>query len=50
MTADSRSVGRRNYGGAASTSVSRKDKRDASTIRKERIQAVKDDNEKQVLN
>ena len=34
---DSRSVGRRNAGNAASTSVGRKDKRDASTIRKERV-------------
>ena len=34
---DSRSQGRRNVQGAASTSVGRKDKRDASAIRKERI-------------
>lgn len=46
---DNRSIGRRNVHGTMSTSVGRKDNRDASS-RKERIQAVKDEKERQVLN
>ena len=48
---DSRSQGRRNAGAIASTSVGRKgNNRDVSNIRKERIQAAKDEKEKKQLN
>ena len=47
---DSRSVGRRNIGTTISASVGRKEKRDTSNMRKETIQAKKDEHERQVLN